>query len=405
MSAASDAQTTNKKGAWWQRLPRFWFIIAGFTIIAALLYGYHLATGHTPDRVAISIFGLDIYWYGVIIVGGIALGAYVAAFLADERSRQIFHTAVKPALANRPITTLRLTPDASKKLRQQKINTVGELALRRGYSPKSTGLNKEEVDLLDKRLLALEGFDADWLTDAPWRQWNPDHVWNGIVWVLLFGIIGARLYHILTPSPSMAQVGIESPLDYFEQPMQMLNIRNGGLGIYGAVIGGLLGLGIYCWRQRLSVLAWGDVAVVGLALGQYIGRWGNFFNQELYGRPTDLPWGLYIDNVSLEGFSSAERFHPAFLYESLWNLLVFLMLYTLARRYQAKLLTGDLMALYVIGYAIGRILLETVRLDSRLLTLGSWETQLPVASFVGLVLIAIMLVWRGVARLRPATAT
>lgn len=397
MTATSKTQNPNPNNseAWWRRLPRFWFIIAGFSLAVAIVYGYHLATGNMPSRVALSIFGLDIYWYGIVIVTGIAVGAYVAAFLADERGREIFDTAVSTSLRNRPISSLRLTTDASKKLRQQKIESMGELILRRGYGPKAVGLSKDEVDLLDKRLTANKEFDANWLTDAPWRQWNPDHVWNGIVWILVLGIIGARIYHILTPSPSMAQFGIESPWDYFQQPMQMLNIRNGGLGIYGAIFGGLLGLVLYCWRQRISILAWGDLAAVGLALGQYFGRWGNFFNQELYGRPTDLPWGLTIENVTLAGFTDGQRFHPAFLYESLWNLLVFLLLYTLARRYRHKLLPGDVMALYGIGYAIGRILLETVRLDSRMLMIGETQTQLPIASFVGIVIIVVMVIWRG----------
>jgi phosphatidylglycerol---prolipoprotein diacylglyceryl transferase len=390
-------QTTPSQKAWWQTLPRFWYIVAIFTLITTLIYAYHLATGFTPDRVAISIFGLEIYWYGVIIVTGIATGAYVASFLADERARAIFTTAVSPTLHQRPISTLRLTSEASKKLRQNNIEHLSDLILYRGYSPKATGLSREETELLDKRLLAINGFDPTWLTNAPWRQWYPDHVWSGIVWILIFGIIGARFYHILTPSPSMAQYGIESAWDYFQQPMQMINLRNGGLGIYGALFGGLFGLALYCWRQNISLLNWADLGAVGLALGQYFGRWGNFFNQELYGSPTTLPWGLTLDNPLLAGYTADQRFHPAFLYESIWNFLVFLLLYVLARRYSHKLLPGDLMALYGIGYGVGRILLETVRLDSRLLSLGDWQTGMPVATAVGLLIIITMLIWRGIA--------
>ncbi|MEZ4515473.1 MAG: prolipoprotein diacylglyceryl transferase [Chloroflexota bacterium] len=159
---------------------------------------------------------------------------------------------------------------------------------------------------------------------SPWRQWNPDHVWNALILILILGVIGARLYHVLTPSPSMQAVGIYTALDYFRNPNQLLNIRNGGLGIFGAILGGLLGLLIYARRNHLSMLGWSDLAVVGLALGHAIGRWGNFFNQELYGRPTSVPWAITIDPVyRLPGYGSFSTFHPAFLYESIWNLLTF----------------------------------------------------------------------------------
>jgi phosphatidylglycerol:prolipoprotein diacylglycerol transferase len=193
----------------------------------------------------------------------------------------------------------------------------------------------------------------------------------------------------------MEAVGIYSPLDYFRNPYQLINLRNGGLGIYGGIAGGALGLWIFTRRQRLPSLAWADLAAVGMALGQVFGRWGNYFNQELYGRPTNLPWGITIEpTYRLPAYSEYSRFHPAFLYESLWSLLTFLILLTLARRYSEKLLTGDLMALYLVMYAIGRTLLETVRLDSRLLTLGSLQLNMAVATFVSLLIALAMIIWR-----------
>jgi phosphatidylglycerol:prolipoprotein diacylglycerol transferase len=193
----------------------------------------------------------------------------------------------------------------------------------------------------------------------------------------------------------MEAVGIFSPLDYFRNPYQLINLRNGGLGIYGGIAGGALGLWIFTRRQRLPSLAWADLAAVGMALGQVFGRWGNYFNQELYGRPTNLPWGITIEpTYRLPAYSEYSRFHPAFLYESLWSLLTFLILLTLARRYSEKLLTGDLMALYLVMYAIGRTLLETVRLDSRLLTLGSLQLNMAVATFVSLLIALAMIIWR-----------
>jgi phosphatidylglycerol:prolipoprotein diacylglycerol transferase len=248
----------------------------------------------------------------------------------------------------------------------------------------------------------------EWVIDAPWRVWNPDHVWNGVVWSLVLGVIGARLYHVLTPSPSMAAVGIESPLDYFKNPYQLINLRNGGLGIYGGIVGGALGLLIYTRRQRLPMVQWSDVAAIGMALGQVFGRWGNFFNQELYGRTTNLPWGIQIEaQHRLQEFRDmtafpfeTTKFHPAFLYESLWSLLTFIVLLTLFRRHSRKLLTGDLTALYLIFYAVGRILLETVRLDSRMVTVGDTTLNLAVATLVSLITVGVMVAWRAYPRLR-----
>lgn len=135
-----------------------------------------------------------------------------------------------------------------------------------------------------------------------------------------------------------------------------------------------------------------------MALGQFVGRWGNFINQELYGRPTDLPWAVQIDlPYRLPGYEGVETFHPAFLYESVWNFFSFLVLLYLARRYHEKLQMGDLMALYLVQYAIGRILLELVRLDSRMIELGS--ISIPVATVVSIAVIlpfAILLIQRHV---------
>jgi phosphatidylglycerol---prolipoprotein diacylglyceryl transferase len=129
-------------------------------------------------------------------------------------------------------------------------------------------------------------------------------------------------------------------------------------------------------------------------LGQAIGRWGNFFNQELYGRPTDLPWAVTIDPLyRLPGYNQFSHFHPAFLYESLWNFLTFVLLLTLFRRYRHRLLQGDLLALYLVLYAVGRSLLETVRLDSRTVTIGAIDFGLPVATAVSLLLAILMIAW------------
>ncbi|MFO7683042.1 MAG: prolipoprotein diacylglyceryl transferase [Chloroflexota bacterium] len=373
----------------------YWVLIVFFLLIAGGLFVYHLVTGRTPNRIAFSLGqGFEVYWYGIWIVGGIALGAYVVSRLAEGRGTAVFRQQVPTAIQQKPIDILDLPDDISLILSKHKITTIGNLLLAWGYNPKSLGLNQEGLELVHSRLSATPKIKETWLTDAPWRIWNPDHVWNGLIWVLILAVIGARLYHVLTPSPSMAAYGIESPLDYFQNPYQLLNLRNGGLGIYGGILGGLLGLLIYARRAKIPMLAWADLAVVGLALGQVFGRWGNFFNQELYGAPTDLPWAITIDPMyRLAAYSQYSRFHPAFLYESLWSLFTFLALYYLVTRYSQKLLAGEVMALYLIFYAIGRTLLEMVRLDSRMIDFGFMQLNMAVATFVSLLIALCMATW------------
>jgi phosphatidylglycerol:prolipoprotein diacylglycerol transferase len=200
--------------------------------------------------------------------------------------------------------------------------------------------------------------------EAKRRGMNSEFIWDALFWVVLAGIIGARIWHILTPPPSMIAQGITTKW-YLLHPLDMLNIRNGGLGIPGAVIGGALALWIYCRRKRISFLTWADVAAPGVALAQAIGRWGNFFNQELYGLPTNLPWKIYIDPLHrVEGFQNYEYFHPLFLYESLWNVINMAVLLWLARRFEKWLKPGDIFLIYMIMYSIGRFSLEFLRLDA-----------------------------------------
>lgn len=375
----------------------YWYLIVPLLLGGAILFINHLLNGTTPSRVFIRIAPLDfeIFWYGVVIMGGITLGSYVVSRLALEKGRAIFESHVPISLRQKPITQLKLPDEIRQTLVKRKINTVGELLLRWGFDPHNLGLNKAGVLKVKKKLEASPGVETTWLDDAPWRPWNPDHVWNGVAWCLILGLIGARLYHVLTPSPSMAAVGIESPLDYFRNPYQLINVRNGGLGIYGGIAGGALGLFWYTRRQRLPTVAWADLASIGMALGQVFGRWGNFFNQELYGRPTDLPWAITIDpRYLLPGYAEGTRFHPAFLYESLWSLLTFIVLLTLRKRHADRLLTGDLVAIYLIFYAVGRILLETVRLDSRMVSLGGVTINMAVATLVSILVALAAIIWR-----------
>ncbi|MFQ5341804.1 MAG: prolipoprotein diacylglyceryl transferase [Anaerolineae bacterium] len=233
----------------------------------------------------------------------------------------------------------------------------------------------------------LAGYIAS--LEAQRRGLNPDHVWNALMVVLVSGIIGARLYHVIS-SPAGTQAGLSY---YLQNPAKIIAIWEGGLGIYGAVAGGALGLYLYARYHGLRFWQWADMAAIGLPLAQAIGRWGNFFNQELYGNPTRLPWGIRIDAAHrLPQFADLPpetRFHPTFLYESLWSLGAFLVLLFLARRYGDRLRQGDLFLIYLILYPVGRILVELQRPDA-------WRIAgIPTAQWVagGLILLSLFLLW------------
>jgi phosphatidylglycerol---prolipoprotein diacylglyceryl transferase len=212
-------------------------------------------------------------------------------------------------------------------------------------------------------IIMLGALAAAWLAsvEAKRRGLKGEIVWDALLWVLVGGIIGARLWHIFTPPPSMVAIGITTRF-YLTHPLDMLAIWHGGLGIPGAIIGGTLALYLYCRSKKLSFPVWADIAAPALALGQAIGRWGNFVNQEVYGRQTTLPWGIHIDYAT--NYPAGTRFHPLFLYESIYNFLNVIFLLWLGRRYQDMLLPGDIFLTYLITYPVGRFLLEFLRLDA-----------------------------------------
>jgi phosphatidylglycerol---prolipoprotein diacylglyceryl transferase len=204
-----------------------------------------------------------------------------------------------------------------------------------------------------------------WLAsqEAKRRKLKSDLVWDGLVWVLIGGIIGARIWHILTPPESMVSVGLTTRY-YLTHPLEALAIWQGGLGIPGGVIGGVLALYWFSRRNRLRFPLWLDIGAPALALGQAIGRWGNYFNQEVYGAPSDLPWAITIDpQFRLAPYMDQTTYHPLFLYESIWNFGIVALLLILGRRFQKKLKVGDLFLVYLIAYPVGRFFLEFLRLD------------------------------------------
>jgi phosphatidylglycerol:prolipoprotein diacylglycerol transferase len=153
-------------------------------------------------------------------------------------------------------------------------------------------------------------------------------------------------------------------------PLNWIKIWEGGLSIHGAVIGGALAIFLYCKRYGISFLRWTDIIAPGLILAQAIGRWGNYFNQEAFGAPTDLPWGIPIDTqmqtlvAGIQNPDPATRFHPTFAYEMIWNLIGFGLLMWLGRQRRLRLRFGDVFWVYLIFYSIGRFAIEELRVDS-----------------------------------------
>jgi prolipoprotein diacylglyceryl transferase len=187
------------------------------------------------------------------------------------------------------------------------------------------------------------------------RGGRPGLIGDVAIWAIPFGIIGARIYHVVT-----------DPELYFGEgrdAVDALFIWQGGLGIWGAIAGGAVGAWIACRRYDVRFSAVADALAPGLLVAQAVGRLGNYANQELFGKPTDLPWGLEIDAVHRPpGYEQFATFHPTFLYELLWNLAAAALLIAIDRR--LKLTGGRAFALYVMLYTAGRFWIEMLRIDT-----------------------------------------
>jgi phosphatidylglycerol---prolipoprotein diacylglyceryl transferase len=340
----------------------------------------------------LTVFGLPVYWYGIVIAASIGLGCYVVADLATARAQAGFGRMVPAKVAKRPLSTLTLPDDLQIHLQRRGLTTVGELLWAWGTNPAQISLPAGDRERLATALKAHPALAADWLEDPAWRQVERRPCVERAAGLPHSGCYRGTLYHVLTPSPSMT--AFSSFQDYLNNPGEIFNLRRGGLGIYGGIAGGALGVWWYTRRARLPLWGWLDLAVIGLALGQAFGRWANFFNQELYGRPTNLPWAVQIDPAfRLPAFAEFGSFHPAFLYESLWSFGTFLLLLWLYQKRRSLLRAGELAALYFVAYGIGRSLVELVRLDSRTTVLATIE--LPVATAVSLTIVLFMLLLVG----------
>lgn len=211
------------------------------------------------------------------------------------------------------------------------------------------------------------------------RRIDPDLLGDLAIWLVIAAIPCARLYYVLFEWQ-----------EYSQRPEDIIAIWKGGIAIHGAIIGGTIATIVFARIKRISLWQLLDLVAPSLILGQAIGRWGNFFNSEAFGKPTDLPWKLFIAPryrpLDLINF---EYFHPTFLYESLWNLEVFLLLLWLffwgLKRFN-RLKTGTITAVYLIGYSLGRVWIEELRTDS--LMIG----PLKIAQVVSLSAIALGLI-------------
>lgn len=226
------------------------------------------------------------------------------------------------------------------------------------------------------------------------RGYDPDHVWNHLILGLILSIVCARIYYVAFEWNN-----------FKGRPfLEIINPATGGIAIHGAIIGAVLSAFLYTRLNKLPFWEWVDICIPGLLLGQAVGRWGNFMNQEAYGRPTELPLGVIIDPDrrvvpfrDMQQYPPDTLFHATFLYESVWNLLgVGLMLWldrklgTFKPQIRQWLRTGDLIFIYFIIYSIGRLFIEGLRTDSLCGNGvgGSCDGSIRVAQLASILLIA-----------------
>ncbi len=211
-------------------------------------------------------------------------------------------------------------------------------------------------------------------------QHAKDEVYDLAFYVILASLLGARIYAVFLELPY-----------YMQHPDQIIAVWNGGLAIHGGIIGGILALYFYCKKKKHNVIKWADAFAPALALGQVFGRWGNYFNQELFGKPTDAPWGIPINIFNRpQGFKDVQYFHPTFLYESILNLINFILLFVIFKKVynkNSKLKPGTVVSIYFITYGVIRIIMEQLRIDSTAVVLG---VRVPVIASAVLIVLGII---------------
>ncbi|MDP9805507.1 prolipoprotein diacylglyceryl transferase [Trueperella bonasi] len=224
-------------------------------------------------------------------------------------------------------------------------------------SPSISAISIGPLDIRFYALAIVVGIVvAWWVGDRRYTRWGgPEEVSVDVsVWMVLFGIIGARIYHVITtPDPYFGPGG-----DF----TKAFRIWEGGLGIWGGIALGAVGGYIALHRRGLRFAPFADALAPGVLIAQAIGRLGNYFNQELFGKPTDLPWALKIDESNIPaGYPPGTTFHPTFLYEALWVLAMAALLVWLEKRFRLR--GGQTAIMYVILYTVGRVWIENLRID------------------------------------------
>jgi phosphatidylglycerol:prolipoprotein diacylglycerol transferase len=236
-----------------------------------------------------------------------------------------------------------------------------------------------ETDVFSLRwysfLVAMGLLAGAWLATVEARRRGDasEHVYNQLLLALPLALIGARAYHVIDEWNAV----------YSHDVSRVFLINEGGIGIYGAVAGSILAVVIYTRWKKLSFSRWMDIGAPGLLLGQVIGRWGNFFNQELYGRPTSVPWAIEIPpERRMLGYEQFSEFHPLFFYESMLNVLGVVVMLVVARRFSDRLKGGDIALMYGFWYGTVRLGLETLRI-------GNWTVgDVPTATVISALAVA-----------------
>tara|TARA_Y100001933_G_scaffold253335_1_gene293462 strand:- start:19 stop:897 length:879 start_codon:yes stop_codon:yes gene_type:complete len=233
------------------------------------------------------------------------------------------------------------------------------------------------------------------------RGLDPNYISEILPSLILSSIIGARLYYIIFEYRQFSGDNFFTSINLFNIPINIpsfLAIWEGGIAIHGALIGGFISIYLFCKSRKIPLKTFLDILMPSVILGQSIGRWGNFFNNEAFGIPTNLPWKLFIplSNRPII-YLNSQFFHPTFLYESLWNLLIFtLLIYIFNKQIRNNQVTpGLITCLYIISYSFGRFWIEGLRIDS--LCLGSYpplcEGGLRIAQFISIFLFSSGLIW------------
>lgn len=220
---------------------------------------------------------------------------------------------------------------------------------------------------------------------------DPEIIYYLFLPLTVWGFIGARLWHIFTPPLSAVQLGLTTQ-HYLSHPLDVIAVWVGGLGIPGAILGSGLALFIFCLRYKQPFWQITDILAPGLVLAQIIGRVANYLNQELYGLPTSLPWGIFIELPNrLIGYEAIEFYHPLFVYEMILNTVNLILILWLANKISFTWKTGNIFLTYIAFYSFIRFLLEFIRLDVALIN----QININQIFFASLFLIAIgLLTWR-----------